>query len=162
MRETTGDIWEYANTHRTDAVCVLTNMTVSGNLLIMGAGQAAQAAKMFPALPSVWGEYYINRFAHEGPAVIWTPKEALYSFTQGHNRWAVVSFPTKIHPNEKSTLSLIERSCRELVALVNGSTNIALPRPGCGLGRLRWVDVKPILKEILDDRFVVITNTESS
>ena len=47
----------------------------------------------------------------------------------------------------------------ELVILSdeNGYNKVLLPRPGCGHGGLNWErDVKPLLQERLDDRFIVV------
>jgi hypothetical protein len=35
--------------------------------------------------------------------------------------------------------------------------NVLVPRPGCGNGQLDWEDVKPILLDHFDDRFIVVT-----
>ena len=42
-----------------------------------------------------------------------------------------------------------------------GWETVVLPRLGCGLGQLRWDDVKPILERYLDDRFIVLTPPEA-
>jgi hypothetical protein len=54
---------------------------------------------------------------------------------------------------------LIEDSARQLVYLTTTKRwrKVLLPRPGCSAGELRWENVRPILNEILDDRFTVIT-----
>jgi len=54
---------------------------------------------------------------------------------------------------------LIEDSARQLVYLTTkkGWHKVLLPRPGCGAGEIRWEDIGPILRPILDDRFTVIS-----
>ena len=71
----------------------------------------------------------------------------------------VISFPVEISPFDTPSLTLIERSCRELVHLVNrkGWREIIVPRPGCGGGGLEWPEVRPILGRHFDDRFHIIT-----
>lgn len=56
-----------------------------------------------------------------------------------------------------STLAIIERSCKELVAIMDIMQwkQIALTRPGCGNGGLLWEEVEPILKRHFDDRFII-------
>lgn len=149
MLETTGDIWEYAYEKKVDAVCVLTNMTTARGKLIMGAGQARQARDRFPLLPAEWGEFYIRKDTRS--------LLAIHDPCQG---FKVVSFPTKVHPSDDSDLALIRYSALQLrnAADEHDWNTIVLPRPGCGLGGLRWPDVKPVLDEILDDRFVSISN----
>lgn len=60
----------------------------------------------------------------------------------------------------RSDLELIIRSAQELVGIstLRGWQQVILPQPGCGFGGLRWEAVRPILSEILDDRFSVITH----
>jgi len=58
----------------------------------------------------------------------------------------------------KADLSLIRKSAIELKHMVDtlGFQEVYMPRPGCGAGELDWrKEVKPILEEILDDRFIV-------
>ncbi len=66
----------------------------------------------------------------------------------------------------QADMALIKRSARELRALADehGMPNngirwesIVLPRPGCGAGELSWDEVRPVLNNILDDRFYAIT-----
>ena len=53
-------------------------------------------------------------------------------------------------------------STTELEHLVNlanvmGWQTILCPRFGCGAGELNWEDVKPMIENILDDRFICVT-----
>lgn len=153
MKEAQGDLWKYARENGTDAICVLTNMTVSKSRLIMGGGQAREARELFPALPSLWGEEYERR-QRDGIML------GLIVFDPMPSTPALVSFPTKYHPSDSSDLALISQSARELVHAADEKQweNVLLGRPGCGLGGLKWEeDVKPLLETLFDDRFTVIT-----
>lgn len=132
-----------------DARCITTNGILdSRGHLVMGAGIALKARQRFPALPVLWGA----EVARTGsPVVIVTDFEDL--------RYAMVAFPTKYHWREKSSLELIARSARGLIRATNerGWSRVLLPRPGCKNGGLRWEeDVRPILKDLLDDRFTIV------
>lgn len=59
----------------------------------------------------------------------------------------------------KSTTSLIACSASGLIKLTNEMDweKVVLPKPGCSNGGLSWQkDVRPLLQEVLDDRFCVI------
>jgi hypothetical protein len=141
--------WDIALTHNTvyDAICCTTNTTLKSNCdLVMGAGIAKLFAEKFPTLPKVWG----NRIKHDlhshGFMATWSPFAWL------------VAFPTKQAWQQDSTLARIEKSTKILVATTNILMwqRVLLPKPGCSNGGLDWeLQVKPILEEILDDRFVV-------
>lgn len=75
---------------------------------------------------------------------------------------AIISFPTKRHWRYKSSLSLIVESARHVSRLADNHqlTTVALPRPGCGHGGLVWEVVRPLLLNILDDRFVVVDHQD--
>src|SRR5262245_44141874 len=63
-------------------------------------------------------------------------------------RPGVVSFPVQQYQWSGPNLQIIERSARQLVALV-GTANTLLPRPGCEPGQLAWEDVQKLLAGIL-------------
>lgn len=68
-------------------------------------------------------------------------------------------FPTKHDWHDRSDLDLIEQSARELAEVANlrDWQTVALPRVGCGLGQRDWkTEVKPILEQYLDSRFIVV------
>ena len=141
MHEITGDLWEK---HADGAVVAITinGMVTKSGKSIMLRGCARQAADRFPELTNVHGSLLINHGNHV--------------FDLGRR---IVSFPVEADPYQTPDLSLIERSCRELVELADYKEwpQVVVPRPGCGGGGLAWNDVKPILQEYFDDRFYVIT-----
>ncbi len=149
MIEEKGNIW---NKHKEGHyITVTTNGIIKANgECVMGRGVAAQAKRLFPGLPSILG----TRLTRYGNHV------HLFSNLR------IFSFPTKHDWKNPSDIDLIEKSCYELVELCNDpeankvyidkETKVYMTRPGCGNGRLRWEDVKPILERILDDRYIVM------
>lgn len=143
MRYITGDLFTYP----TDAICITTNGILNNkNELVMGAGVALTAKLNFPGLPRTWGEY-VKKYGNVPGIIV-----ECYPY--------LVSFPTKHHWKDKSDIALIKQSAEKLVEIANHwhLKTITLPRPGCGNGGLNWEkQVKPVLDNIFDDRFIVVT-----
>jgi hypothetical protein len=115
---------------------------------IMGAGVALQAAQTWPESKRQLGKLIDTCGNHC----------FVLPVTRQPREWTV-TFPTKNRWKEKSSLPLIEQSAHELLGLTDtyGWSRVFLPRVGCGHGGLNWLrDVRPILKDILDDRFTVV------
>lgn len=152
MNEVKGNFWDVILTGY-DAGCILTNGVVKNNgSAVMGAGIAKQAANIFDDLPLRLG----RKLKADGNIV-----NRLMSCT--HNKsgitWEMYSFPTKSNWQYNSSISLIVKSCRELMAIIDEKEyqKVLLPRPGCGNGGLDWDDVKQNISSILDDRVDIIT-----
>lgn len=147
MQEVEGDMWMYPARIR----CVTTNGDVNRyGQAVMGRGVALQASKRWPHLRKTFADL----LKIEGNHVM-----SLGSFEFGGGFIDLWSFPVKHHWYEVADLKLIERSAREAMNYairVNYTDPIVLPRPGCGNGQLSWADVKPVIENILDDRFHVI------
>lgn len=140
MMEIVGDLWEYLGQA---VVAVTTCGQVDGRgraILLRGCGR--QARERFPDLPERLGRLLQARGNH------------VHDLGGG-----LVSFPVEEGPFDLPDLRLIERSCRELVALADAQrwTDIVVPRPGCGGGGLRWEEVRPVLARHFDGRFRVIS-----
>lgn len=149
MKEITGDCWAFAEEVGADAVCVLTNMTVKPNgELVMGGGQALQAAQRYPPLPEMFGNTYLARQgAGDTSGLIMVDTvasfqilvEALAQLDEAFKAngisvtdedidearaevvdspYHLVSFPTKDRVSEDSKLPLIVQSATELMNLV--------------------------------------------
>ncbi len=144
MQEIEGNLWNVS----CDLRLITTNgATRKDGAAIMGRGCALEAKQHFPGI-----DLKLGRLIREhGNRVMRLAKLADGS--------VLGSYPVKHHWKEEADPALIERSARQLVALANkfGHTNVLLPRPGCGNGKLSWEQVEPILSEILDNRFTVIT-----
>jgi O-acetyl-ADP-ribose deacetylase (regulator of RNase III) len=144
--EAKGDLWKIGRT--ADAIVITTNSTVKRNgENIMGGGCAWEAAQRYPLLPGCLGARLQSKGNH------------VHVFHYD-SRQAIVTMPTKNDVSNPSNLNLIERSTRELVEYAEdyGWKRVVMPRPGCGLGGLKWEDVGPALSLILDDRFTVVTH----
>jgi len=152
MKEIKGNIFEQLDA---DAICVTTNGIVKANgELVMGAGIAKQFAMKWPQLPAIFGKIvakYGNVLQQTMPGDI---KEAI----------TIIAFPTKNHWRDPSDMALIKQSAiklrewaDEFEEQTDKKPKVVLPRPGCGLGGLKWEDVKRVIEPILDDRFYIIT-----
>jgi len=149
MKQFFGDVWEYQGSA---IIVVPTNGDVKSNgLAVMGAGIAKQAAQKYPLLP----RQLAGKLRLDGNHV--------------HHFGDIVTFPTKHHWKEDADLVLIERSARELRELYDNQPRgawrsiwelVVMPRVGCGLGRLVWSEVEPVLDKYLGDPFVVVSLPE--
>jgi hypothetical protein len=148
MLEVIGDIWDY---HKQDKpIVITTNRTINAkNEIVMGRGVALQAKQKFPDLPRQLA-IRIKNLGHD--TVFWFFNYHLFTFPVKHN-WF-----------EKADIQLIEKSAYDLVAFVNTLSRenpsyfskIYMVRPGCSNGKLTWDYVKPKIKNLLDDRFVIV------
>lgn len=135
-------------TKESDAICITTNGVIKKDgKAVMGAGVAKQANARY-SLDEELGAH-LNSSGN-----------VPYIFSKrGINNAYLISFPTKYHWNQSSDVALIVRSAVLLVELVNRHEikRCFLTPPGCGLGNLDWVtQVKPVLENILDNRFVIV------
>jgi hypothetical protein len=156
MIERVGDIWIY---YREGSwIVIATNIGWKKNgANPMGAGIAAKAADLYPELPGWYGARCKKYKANT----------AVCPFEPGR----FFLFPTKSLDEQRPWLSWqaaasihrIRRSAYQLAELAKilRSQNkvpgeIILPMVGCGNGRLSPKDVVPVLRDYLDDSFVLV------
>lgn len=139
MREVRGNLWVFPAQWR----CITTNGDVKGNgEAIMGRGCALQAKTRYPNLSRELGLRLIHMGNHP------------HAF-QSYN---IITVPVKHHWHEPASLELIRASLWTLVSFPPSMVaSAALPRPGCVNGALSWDDVGPICRELLDDRFTIVS-----
>jgi O-acetyl-ADP-ribose deacetylase (regulator of RNase III) len=150
VREIDGDLFAYDDA---DAIVIPTNTetvrTREGlTHAVMGAGIAKVAADRWETLPIALAA----RMAAHG-------KEHVYAFDLYFGSASVVCLPTKRDWRKPSDIDLIWRMVDELkiVTRTMGWESVALPRLGCGRGGLDWeTQVRRVLVELLDDRFIVV------
>lgn len=145
MREITGNLWDYIND---GWIVITTNGIVNAKGgCVMGRGTALQAKRRYPGLDIRIGNMIKKRGNH-----VWI-FDMGYDITGAPTR--IVTFPVKHHWQEPADLQLIAQSAKELKSKL-GSSKAYMPRPGCGNGGLSWDEVRPILVDLLDDRFTVV------
>lgn len=131
-----------------DAVCITTNGIIKKDgRAVMGRGIAKEANTRYQ-LDAELAKHLkqMGNIPH------------IFSKKGNHNCF-LISFPTKEHWRDKSVPSLISQSARRLVQICDEQQieRCYLTPPGCGCGGLDWsYDVAPILKDLLDDRFVIV------
>jgi len=145
MLEACNDIWDY---HGKAVIAITTSgsLTRAGKA-VMGRGVARQAALRFPSLPEELGALLRERGNH-----VHLLGEGIVSFPVEESAWACPD------------LRLISRSASELRQLADreGWEMVVVPRPGCGGGGLDWREVRPLLDEHFDGRFVVVSATTAA
>lgn len=166
MKEEKKDLFSYLFDPYTDAICITTNPHYSEDgIALMGGGCAGEAARRWNQVPKnlgallqkigtnipfIIGATDINgNYIHPSPEVL----------SQKKYKCLIFSFPTIHDLMEGSDLALIEQSAKLMVGFANRKNlkKIILPRPGVGIGGLPWSHVRPILDDILDDRFVIVS-----
>lgn len=144
MKEIEGNLWDY---HPEHWIVITTNGTIKRNgEAVMGRGVARQARERFPSLALELGK------------VLQRGGNVLHLW----RCYGLITFPVKHNWWEKADVALIEKSAEELRSLFDDKiagdcVPIYLIRPGCGNGKLKWCDIKPVLEKYLDDRFIVLS-----
>jgi len=135
-----------------DGICITTNKTIKNDQrLVMGAGIAFYAAKLWPSIPYILAK----EIKEKGNNVYYLGQKRCLN----NHLCAIFSFPVKNNWWEKANLFIIERSCKQLIEIVNNEQyrKIWLIRPGCDNGKLNWEkQVKPIISSLLDNRFIIV------
>jgi hypothetical protein len=152
-----------------DNICIPTNGETKHNgRAIMGAGIALLARETFHEIDAwlgqglkVHGNVPIFLGHYQVGGAYYPPSQGVDTSKGRYCR--IWSFPTKNLVRDDSDLRLIIASAKLLtwemtlgLFYVDRFHTVALPRPGCGVGGLRWDDVKVPLGQILDGRFYAI------
>ena len=140
MHELNTDIWSFWGMA---VIAITTNgsNTRDGHS-IPGRGVAREAAERFPELRQRLGE------------LLQTGGNHVHEIMPG-----LVSFPVEDTPFSQPDKRLIRQSAAELRQLADkqGWHLIVVPRPGCGGGGLNWLEVRPLLEDLFDERFIVVS-----
>lgn len=148
MQEARGNLWDQLRPDH--ALVITTNGYIKTNgQAVMGRGIALEATKRDPNVASTLG-WNITYFGNH-VALIHSARDITDS------DW--IAYPVKRRWMDDALPELIVRSAHELVTFVDERQyqHIWMPRPGCGNGHLNWLNVKPLIEDILDDRFTVMT-----
>lgn len=112
---------------------------------VMGAGIAKYFKELFPEMYVSYQNKCKNKEFLPGGSFIWKnpTKEGDHA-----NRF-VVNLATQDRPGPFARLEWIEESlCDSLKKLDMEVKAIAMPKIGCGLGGLDWIDVKEVLEKV--------------
>ncbi len=164
MIELQGDLWKIIPA---DAKVITTNGYVKTNgEAVMGRGVAQQAALRWRELPRTLGEILsasgnhvasLGRFSYDPTA---EERDKIHTNLRlpTQETFELIAMPVKHLWSQPADLDLILRSRDELLSLVHykGWQKVVLPRPGCGNGGLSWEVVRPIMANVLDNRFVIV------
>lgn len=110
---------------------------------VMGKGLALQFARRYPQILSRYREACRTRELRPG-AILRHP------LASGR---VIVSFPTKDDWRNPSRIEWIDTGLATLARSIqrHGHTSAAIPPLGCGLGGLRWADVRPLIERHMGD-----------
>lgn len=135
-----------------DAAVVTTNGIIKKDgKAVMGAGIAKYCRDTFPYVDKTLGDLLRDNGNHVYQLGLWKKPDCNGAFM-------LLSFPTKNDWRDASDLKLIQQSCKEImvIAYEQNLNKVYMPCPGCTNGRLDyWNDVRPVLLDELDDRFIV-------
>lgn len=121
---------------------------------VMGAGYASAAKYMYPAMYVMYQDLCKKKVLLLGKPYLYRNTQKPHDLSDepvgptanGNGPWLIL-FPTKHHYKEQASIDAIEKgilwlsdNCEML-----GIQSLAVPALGCGLGRLKWEDVGPIL-----------------
>lgn len=135
-------------------------LTVSVNTVgIMGKGLASRAKYQFPDVYVVYQDACRNKALRMGRPYLYK-REASFDeelieepgsiVTPNSIKWFLL-FATKRHWRDNSDIAGIEQGLQWIVDnhATEGVKSIALPALGCGLGKLDWKDVGPLMCQYL-------------
>ncbi len=113
---------------------------------VMGRGIALQFKKVFP-------ENFKRYKAACDRKEVQPGKMFTFDLNNLYNPRYVINFPTKRHWKGKSRMEDIESGLKALVEEVRRRNfhSIAIPPLGCGLGGLRWADVRVKIENAFED-----------
>jgi uncharacterized phage-like protein YoqJ len=155
IREIQGDYSSLVKDKSYPFYGVTINKVVGREGLVMGAGIAKEAVKLYPSIKSTAGSLVSAGFHCK---ILTLNEDVSGTMPQ------FILFPTKYHwRDSKASLSLIEQSATELVRIMSTQEKLGypcqvlLPAPGCGNGNLPWSTVKRVLDMIPKfDRYVTV------
>lgn len=147
MKEVVGDLWTFEVSDHPVSTWrgIPTNGVVRNDKLVMGAGVAKDAKDRYPSLPKKFGKH-VKKYGNS-PCFLIVDHDGLFSF------------PTKEHYQQNADGKLIMKSAVTLaeVAINNPYDKFIIPRPGVGLGKLDWGDIRPLLLTLLPDNVFVVS-----
>jgi hypothetical protein len=140
--------------------------TVSVNIVgIMGAGLASRAKYQFPDVYVKYQDLCKNRILKMGRPYFYKRETSTDyeladdpSTLEETNETCFILFPTKRHWSENASSKAIEQGLEWVCDHYHewGVKSLAMPALGCGLGRLSWRDIGPLMCKYLSNMDVTV------
>ncbi len=129
-----------ANILETHAEALVNTVNLQG---VMGKGIALAFKKQFPK------NFKLYKAAAEAGEL--AMGKMFVTETDELTPHYIINFPTKDHWRYPSKLSYIETGLQDLVQVIRAKKirSIVVPPLGCGNGKLRWSDVRPLIEQYL-------------
>ena len=110
---------------------------------VMGAGLALEFKKRFPHNFTIYAD-------HCKKGEVKTGRVLMVLNGDRPPAW-IINFPTKDHWRDPSRMEWIEDGLADMARQIStrGIESVAVPALGCGLGGLKWRDVKAAISDIL-------------
>ena len=135
-------------------------LTVSVNCVgVMGKGVASRAKYQFPDVYVRYQDSCRSRKLTMGKPVLYKRESSIdyqladdpETLTNANSETWFLLFATKRHWRERSDIEGIEKGLQWLSKnyKTDGVKSLAIPALGCGLGRLKWRDIGPLLCKYL-------------
>jgi len=107
---------------------------------VMGAGLAKEFKSKYPGMYEDYSERCEKGLVRAGEPYLWEDEDV-----------QILNFPTKRHWHQDSKIEDIEAGLKYLSENFRsmGINSIALPPLGCGLGNLKWADVRKLIEKYL-------------
>ena len=143
-------------------------LTVSVNVVgIMGAGLASRAKYQFPDVYVYYQDLCRNRKLHMGKPQLYKREASLEHeladepsslLNADLAKWFLL-FPTKRHWRDRADIKGIEEGLQWLVNNYKKESikSLAIPALGCGLGKLEWRDIGPLMCKYLRTMDVTVS-----
>ncbi len=142
-----GNLWDEID-HATLILFTGNSTLNTHGQLIMGKGSAGEAKRLFPALPTVFGEMLQEEGAVGGLYGIFTYKIAY----KDKDPQTIGVFQTKRHWSQDSDPLVIAHSTGYLCAYLDfwnmRFESVAMPFPGIGYGNLQRDQILPLLEPL--------------
>jgi len=131
------------NLIETDAEALVNTVNTVG---VMGKGVALQFKKAFPDNFKKYAKAVKNSEVQIGK--IFVSETGKFTYPK-----YIINFPTKKHWRYPSKLEWIREGLKDLRNFIihNNIKSIAIPPLGCGNGKLKWKEVKPLIINSLED-----------
>lgn len=119
---------------------------------VMGAGIALQFKQKFPEMFDQYEADCRENRVKLGKMHVFK----LHSQTSSPKY--IINFPTLEHWSDQATLETIEAGLRDLVRVIKEQNihSIAIPPLGCGIGGLKWEDVKVLIEQTFRDEDIQV------